>query len=69
VKLIQRVAAFEAAGVVRMDFGPGTNVSRVLMDEQGENSRGRSEPGNVSPLTDIEILSNAAGWASQGDLH
>jgi len=67
--LLLRVAAFEAAGVVRMDFGPSTNVSRVLMDEQGENSRGRSEPGNVSPLTDIEILSNAAGWASQGVLH
>jgi hypothetical protein len=37
--LLLRVAAFEAAGVVRMDFGSGTNVSRVLMDEQGENSR------------------------------
>ena len=69
MKLLQRVAAFEAAGVVRVDFGPGTDVSRVLIDEQGENSRGRSEPGNISPLTDIEILSNAAGWASQGDLH
>jgi hypothetical protein len=34
VKLLLRVGGFEVAGVVRMDFGPGTNVSRVLIDEQ-----------------------------------
>jgi hypothetical protein len=34
-----------------------------------ESFKGKTEPGNVCPLTEVKILPNAAGWASQGDLH